>query len=171
MKSNRLRHVLLMPLFLAILPIAAAQTPPQPSAAMQEANTLFQAKKWPEAAKAYEAITKAEPDNGRAWLRLGVSLHQSAKYDRRSQSSDELELSGKGTGPLSIRYIPQLAGAHMTKVTFDGAPISAPGRRADRARAEDGRPFAAPRRSGMTKPGTKPAGAIFATFIQGIGLP
>lgn len=49
---------------------AQAQTP----SAAQEAGALFQSRKWDEASKAYEALTKAEPQNGQAWLRLGMSL-------------------------------------------------------------------------------------------------
>ncbi|MEW6208483.1 MAG: tetratricopeptide repeat protein [Acidobacteriota bacterium] len=47
---------------------------------MQEANALFQAQKWNDAAKAYEAITKADSSNGLAWFRLGLSLHSLGQY-------------------------------------------------------------------------------------------
>ncbi len=47
---------------------------------MQEADTLFQARKWADAARLYEAVTKAEAANGRAWYRLGVSLHNLSRY-------------------------------------------------------------------------------------------
>lgn len=62
---------------------APAQSAP-PSA--QEANALFEAKKWPEAAQAYEAITKAEPNNGRAWFRLGTSLYSLGKYEQAASA-------------------------------------------------------------------------------------
>jgi len=52
----------------------------QPTTATSQADALYQAQKWTEAAKAYEVITKAEPDNGRAWYRLGYSLHQTSNY-------------------------------------------------------------------------------------------
>ena len=42
---------------------------------------------------------------------------------RRSQSSDVLELSGKGDDPLTVRYISQLAGERMVETTFDGQRI------------------------------------------------
>ena len=45
---------------------------------------------------------------------------------RRSQSFDDLELSGRGTGPLTVRYSPQLAGAPMADATFDGQRIALP---------------------------------------------
>jgi tetratricopeptide (TPR) repeat protein len=55
----------------------AAQTP-----SAQEADTLFQAQKWAEAAKAYDAITKAEPTNARAWNRLGSALQAMSRYEQ-----------------------------------------------------------------------------------------
>jgi tetratricopeptide (TPR) repeat protein len=45
-----------------------------PSPEAQAANALWQAQKWDESVKAYETITKNEPNNGMAWLRLGSSL-------------------------------------------------------------------------------------------------
>lgn len=51
-----------------------------PSSAMSEAEALFQAQKFTEAARAFAALTKAEPANGRAWLRLGGSLHALGQY-------------------------------------------------------------------------------------------
>lgn len=50
------------------------------SATMQEADTLYQAQKWADAARLYEAVTKTEASNGRAWYRLGVSLHKLSRY-------------------------------------------------------------------------------------------
>jgi hypothetical protein len=38
----------------------------------------------------------------------------------RSQSSEDLELSGKGAGPLALRYIPQRTGERMAEARFDG---------------------------------------------------
>lgn len=53
-----------------------------PSAALQEADALFGSQKWADAARAYEAITKAEAANGRAWYRLGVALHNLGRYQQ-----------------------------------------------------------------------------------------
>lgn len=50
------------------------------SATMQEADTFFQAQKWADAARLYETVTKAEASNGRAWYRLGISLHKLNRY-------------------------------------------------------------------------------------------
>ena len=50
------------------------------SATIEEANELFKAKEWSEAAKAYESITGHDPSNGQAWLRLGRSRHNLKMY-------------------------------------------------------------------------------------------
>ncbi|HJQ69017.1 MAG TPA: tetratricopeptide repeat protein [Blastocatellia bacterium] len=68
-------------LFLFAVFVTTAFGQNQPSAAAQEANKLWQAQKWEESAKAYEALTKAEPNNGQAWFRLGSSLMSLNRYD------------------------------------------------------------------------------------------
>jgi glycogen debranching enzyme len=44
---------------------------------------------------------------------------------RRSQSSDELELSAHGAGPLTVHYVPQ-PGRRIIEATFDGRPLALP---------------------------------------------
>jgi tetratricopeptide (TPR) repeat protein len=72
--------VLLSVLFLANT-AAFAQATAQPSAQMVAANELLRAQKFAEAAKAYEAIVKDEPNNGRAWYQLGVSRFSLAQFE------------------------------------------------------------------------------------------
>ena len=68
---------------IAVVVSTSAQTAPaHVSPAMQEADSLFQAQKWEEAARAYEAIAKAEPANGRAWYRLGSAQLSFGKFDQ-----------------------------------------------------------------------------------------
>src|SRR5436190_10784977 len=64
-------------LLVLIQPVRAQTATPAapPSAAAVEANKLFQSQKWSEAVVAYEALTKAEPTNGIAWYRWGLSLN------------------------------------------------------------------------------------------------
>lgn len=71
-----MRDMFLLLLFLMLIdPVAVAQNQPlPPSPAAQSANALWQAQKWEEAAKAYESLTRSEPNNGQAWFRLGSSL-------------------------------------------------------------------------------------------------
>jgi len=75
-------------LILLVALTVSAQKPPVSTAAA-EANTLFQTQKWADAAKAYDAITKAEPENGRAWYRLGYSLQQIGKYDEATAAYEQ----------------------------------------------------------------------------------
>src|SRR3979490_2068791 len=65
---------LLVAFLLVFSSIALSQSPPTP-----EADALYQAQKWAEAAEAYRAVTKADPANARAWHRLGTSLHALSK--------------------------------------------------------------------------------------------
>lgn len=51
------------------------------SPAAVEANKLFQEQKWEAAAKAFDAVTKAEPKNAPAWFKLGTSLQLTGKLD------------------------------------------------------------------------------------------
>ncbi len=70
-----------MLLLLSSLTSIRAQQAPTATPAMQAADALFQAQKWAEAAQGYEAVTKTEATNARAWYRLGVSLCSLNKYE------------------------------------------------------------------------------------------
>ncbi len=59
-----------------------AQTPSKPSPKMITASDLFNKQKLEEAAKAFEEVTKEEPNNGRAWYMLGLSFHGLGKYEQ-----------------------------------------------------------------------------------------
>src|SRR5947209_20038518 len=54
--------------------------------AMQRANNLFEAKKWTEAAEAYKAVVKAEPENARAWYRLASAQYQPGDFASAAES-------------------------------------------------------------------------------------
>lgn len=56
------------------------------NSAMQQAAALLQARKFDEAAQAYQAIVKADPQNGDAWHRLGVALGSQQKYEQAVQA-------------------------------------------------------------------------------------
>ncbi|MBV9960375.1 MAG: tetratricopeptide repeat protein [Acidobacteria bacterium] len=62
-------------LLVAIVGQAAAQ-----GSAMPDADALFAAQKWAEAARAYEALIRTDPANGRLWYRLGSSLLSLGEY-------------------------------------------------------------------------------------------
>ena len=81
MNIHKLRALLLGVLMLLSAQKASAQAAASASPT-PEADALFAAKKWNESATAYEAFTKTNPNNGRAWYRLGFSLHSMGKYDQ-----------------------------------------------------------------------------------------
>ncbi|MFL6228060.1 MAG: tetratricopeptide repeat protein [Pyrinomonadaceae bacterium] len=81
--NTKLRIFLIITTALCVLsPGARAQQaqPPVKSPAMQSADALFEGKKWAEAAKAYDEVTKAEPTNAQAWFNYGMSLYSSDKF-------------------------------------------------------------------------------------------
>jgi len=67
---------------------AAAQTK------QQEADQLFQAKQWAQAAQAYEVITRSEPNNAQAWFYLGASLQETDEYSRALHAFEQAEKTG-----------------------------------------------------------------------------
>ncbi len=68
--------------------------PPAPSPEMRNANALFNEKKWSEAIPAYETVTKAEPKNGQAWYRLGVSHLSLGHYEQAAEALHQAESIG-----------------------------------------------------------------------------
>lgn len=78
--KNLIRRKGCLALLMILIAVVPSFAQSQPSAAVQEADALFGAQKWAEAAHAYEAITKVEAANGRAWYRLGVALHNLGRY-------------------------------------------------------------------------------------------
>lgn len=61
---------------------APANVAGQNAATSQTAEALYTAQKWAEAAVAYDQITKSEPQNARAWYRLGFALHALGKFEQ-----------------------------------------------------------------------------------------
>lgn len=72
-----------------------------PSPKTQEANKLWQDQKWIEAAKAYEGLTRTEPNNGQAWFRLGSSL---ASLNKFSEAIRPLERATEILGRPVVYY-------------------------------------------------------------------
>src|SRR5436309_943857 len=82
--------------------LAIAQAQSSSSSGMNEASALFQAQKWGEAAKAYEAITKSDPTNARAWFQLGWSRHGLAQYSQAIDAFQKALEINKGSGRASF---------------------------------------------------------------------
>ncbi|MEP6901041.1 MAG: tetratricopeptide repeat protein [Actinomycetota bacterium] len=59
-----------------------AQQPPTPSPKMTAASELYKQQKFQEATSAFGEVLKDEPNNGRAWYFLGMSLHSLGKYEQ-----------------------------------------------------------------------------------------
>jgi tetratricopeptide (TPR) repeat protein len=79
-------------LFAAYVERASAQgVTSQKTAALQQANSLFNAEKWAQAAAVFEEITKSEPSNGLAWFRLGQSLHALGEYRRAIEAYEQAQ--------------------------------------------------------------------------------
>ena len=90
-------------LLLAFTAFYASQAQTQSSStAMNEAGALFQAQKWDEAAKAYEAIAKLEPTNARAWFQLGWSRHGLGQYSQAIDAFQKALEINKGSGRASF---------------------------------------------------------------------
>lgn len=94
---NMARMVTLVALGAAAAPVtraAALSTPADPSA---EALRLLQAEDWAAAARAFEALCRARPDDGLSWLRLGMALHGQGQFAKAAEASERAEKLG---GPL-----------------------------------------------------------------------
>jgi hypothetical protein len=76
--------------------LSVAQTPAL-SPEVQTADTLFQAQKWEEAARAYDVIIKAQPANNRAWYRLAYSLHATGKYNEAVEAYQKITVNNNPT--------------------------------------------------------------------------
>lgn len=75
---------------------AIAQTQPA-TTPMAAASALILAQKWDEAAKAYQEITKTEPNNGLAWYQLAWSLHGLHEYQQAIDALQAPLRLSKGT--------------------------------------------------------------------------
>jgi len=78
--------VLLVSLAAAACRASTAATPNAASAAFDEANKYYLEKNWPAASAALARVVKREPQNGRAWYRLGVSYQKLKNYDQAIES-------------------------------------------------------------------------------------
>jgi hypothetical protein len=70
------RYLLLLLLSAVFATPAAAQL----DRLRTDADSLFRTSQWKEAAAAYQKITEAEPRNGQAWYRLGISWYSLGRY-------------------------------------------------------------------------------------------
>jgi tetratricopeptide (TPR) repeat protein len=83
MKRTMLISVLVAGVFILTAQQVAAQTQ---APTLQEADALYQAQQWAEAARAYAAITEADPSAGLAWYRLGFALNSLGSYAQGAEA-------------------------------------------------------------------------------------
>lgn len=95
-------------LLLAATQPAVAQATPDP---MGHATSLMAAQDWPGAARAFQAVVEAEPQNAGAWYGLGSALFNSRQVDRAQEAfTKALEL-----GYQPARVMINLARCHSIK--------------------------------------------------------
>src|SRR5436305_7293671 len=90
--------------FIFVIALAATvhgQAPKMNEPTMDQANQLYSAKNWSAAAPAFESITRAEPANALAWLRLGVFRHKLAQYGAAVEACKQIE-SDRQIGPSAL---------------------------------------------------------------------
>jgi len=80
MSMRILQQTLIVIMTVAAIQGIKAQPQKQTSPSMAAANELFNAKKWPEAETAYEAIVKTVPNNAEAWYQLGMARYSLKEY-------------------------------------------------------------------------------------------
>src|SRR5436305_5742803 len=90
--------------FIFVIALAATvhgQAPKMNEPTMDQANLLYSAKNWSAAAPAFESITRAEPANALAWLRLGVSRHKLGQFGPAVDAYKHIE-SDPQIGPSTL---------------------------------------------------------------------
>ena len=70
--------------------------------AQDDADALFEAQKWAEAAVAYEARTANNPDDTTAWVRLAVSARKAGRYETALNALQIAEEQGFGALQIGV---------------------------------------------------------------------
>jgi len=98
-------------LFVVLMGIPAFAFAQEPTA--EDAQALFQAQKWSEAAQAYEAMVKKEAQNPLFWNRLGYSRHNLQDYAGAAQAYEKAVALSKVKNP-TVLYNLACAYARLT---------------------------------------------------------
>jgi hypothetical protein len=80
--------------------------------AAPDADSLFEAKQWSEAAQAYRLQTQATPDDGRAWYRFAISARESG--DMKSAESALQKAAALEFAPIRVQL------EHATQLVVAG---------------------------------------------------
>jgi len=84
-----------------------------------EADAYFQNQDWTNAARAYGAMAKREPSNGRAWFRLGIALHSTGDYERAIESFGHAIATGFQPSGAMVRIARSYAKANNKEKAFE----------------------------------------------------
>ena len=71
----------------------------------EDADTLFLAEKWSEAATAYEARIVEDPNDTTAWVRLALSARKAGRYDTALSALDKAEAQGFGAIQIGVERV------------------------------------------------------------------
>lgn len=84
-------------LFLFLL-IAAGAHAQDTAAALAQADQAFGAGEWAQAVEGYQAVTRADPKNARAWFQMGVAHKQLGRFESAVAAFEQSKHAG-GFGP------------------------------------------------------------------------
>ncbi|HSF19146.1 MAG TPA: tetratricopeptide repeat protein [Vicinamibacteria bacterium] len=73
---------------------------------VDEAEKYFQAEDWSRAAAAYQEVVESEPENGRAWIRLGISLLSLSRYPEAIAAMEKAD---------GLGFVPPLTRFHLAR--------------------------------------------------------
>ncbi len=73
--------------------------------AEDDADALFEAEKWPEAAVAYEARVAENPEDTTAWTRLAVSARKAERYETALKALQMAEEQGFGAIQIGVERV------------------------------------------------------------------
>ena len=126
MKIGILRLMLTLLFAMTALQIATAQTSQQ-NPQMVAADELFNAKKWPEAETAYEAIVKSEPQNANAWYQLAVVRYSLKEYAPAADAFQKnIAIAGSGFAMYNLACVYSMMGEKDKAVEWLAKSIDNP---------------------------------------------
>jgi len=108
-----MRSVLLLISVIALAGAVQAQESSTAISAMEQANQAYSARDWSVAADAFAAITRTQPSNALAWLRLGISRHKLEQYAKAVEAFKHIE-DDPQVGPSAL-YREAAATARLNK--------------------------------------------------------
>lgn len=97
----------------------APQSPPATATPAGNAEALFQSGNWEKSVAANEAVVQAEPTNGRAWFRLGLSQLALKHYDAAATALDRAEATGFKSPYLGFGRATLAAARHQKDQALD----------------------------------------------------